>query len=137
MMIESAQHSITQNVCLCTFFLLSGEHRTWKNFTQYSNAILEGNNLAVLENTPLYTIPEGSTHGQMCLVQCVGIQDCHAALLTTRESTQTCVLLSTVGGTATETPYLPDSSTWNEPWQTLWNQLSGPPNSTLLFVAGK
>ncbi len=93
--------------------------------------------MTVLDITPLYTVPEGSTHGEMCLVQCVEVQDCHAAVLATRRSTHTCVLLSTVGGNATEIPYLPGSPTWTEPWPTVWNQLGGPPNNTLLFVAGR
>ena len=104
---------------------------------QYPDALLDGSSVTVLESIPMRVIPEGSTHGKMCLVLCVESQSCGAAVLATRGSTQTCVLLGIMGANVTDVPYTPGSPSLNEPWQTVWNQLGGPPNNTLVFLSGK
>ncbi len=97
-------------------------------FEWYQDGLLEGNDVSVLDTITMNTIPDGSSFGQMCLVYCVEAESCKTTLLATRGSTHTCVLVGIAGDDVTETAYLPNALSWNEPWHTLWNQLGGPPD---------
>ncbi len=93
--------------------------------------------MTILDNTPISITPDGSTPGQVCLLQCMEAELCSDALLATRGASHTCILLGRVGTNVTEVAYDSANPTLNEPWQTMWNQLGAPPQNTLIYVAGK